>query len=118
MSFPPHLFHNRKVVIALFCLICLLAKQNWTNFLISGVFFFPFHIVFPSDMSEPIVKKYSDGTGNPGEIPRDIVPMGRMGDEKEMGGTLLYLASRAGAYTNGDVIVLDGGRLGTFPSVN
>ncbi|KAK6073938.1 short chain dehydrogenase [Seiridium cupressi] len=33
-----------------------------------------------------------------------------------VGGTILYLASRAGAYCNGTVIVSDGGRLGTFPS--
>jgi NAD(P)-dependent dehydrogenase (short-subunit alcohol dehydrogenase family) len=67
-------------------------------------------------MSEPIVKAYSDASGKPGAVPKDLVPLGRMGDAKEMGGTLLYLASKAGAYTNGDVIVIDGGRLGTFPS--
>ncbi|RYO99998.1 hypothetical protein DL763_001129 [Monosporascus cannonballus] len=40
----------------------------------------------------------------------------RPGDEKDMAGAILYLASRAGAYCNGAVIVSDGGRLGTFPS--
>lgn len=73
--------------------------------------------VFPSEMSEPLVKLYSDGSGTPGAIPKEMVPMQRMGDEKDMGGTMLYLASRAGAYTNGAVLVVDGGRLGTFPSV-
>ena len=47
-----------------------------------------------------------------------MIPMGRMGSEEDMAGTLLYYASRAGAYTNGDVIVVDGGRLNTFPCVN
>ncbi|RYP43366.1 hypothetical protein DL768_009960 [Monosporascus sp. mg162] len=40
----------------------------------------------------------------------------RPGDEQDMAGAILYLASRAGAYCNGAVIVSDGGRLGNFPS--
>ncbi|RYP72667.1 hypothetical protein DL769_004409 [Monosporascus sp. CRB-8-3] len=40
----------------------------------------------------------------------------RTGDEQDMAGAILYLASRAGAYCNGTVIFSDGGRLGTFPS--
>lgn len=80
-------------------------------------------------MSEPIVRQYggeggasSGGVTNTSEnaqirVPAAMVPMQRMGDEKEMAGTLLYLASRAGAYNNGAVIVVDGGRLGTFPAV-
>lgn len=53
-----------------------------------------------------------------GAIPLDksIVPLGRMGDEADMAGQILYLASRAGAYCNGNIIVIDGGRLTTFPA--
>jgi NAD(P)-dependent dehydrogenase (short-subunit alcohol dehydrogenase family) len=40
-----------------------------------------------------------------------------MGDEYDMAGQILYLASRAGAYLNGNTIVVDGGRLGRFPSM-
>jgi hypothetical protein len=29
---------------------------------------------------------------------------------------VLYMASRAGAYLNGSVVVMDGGRLGVLPS--
>ena len=80
-------------------------------------------------MSEPIVRLYggkggaSSGVSEGADaqegvrVPAEMVPMQRMGEEQEMAGTLLYLASRAGAYTNGAVIVVDGGRLGTFPSV-
>lgn len=52
-----------------------------------------------------------------GVIPleKTVVPLGRMGDEQDMGGQILYLASRAGAYCNGNIIVVDGGRLTTFP---
>jgi NAD(P)-dependent dehydrogenase (short-subunit alcohol dehydrogenase family) len=72
--------------------------------------------VFPSEMSEPIVKLYTDSTGEVGSM--DFIPLGRMGDEQEMAGSLLYLASRAGGYCNGAVILVDGGRLGSFPSTN
>ncbi|KAH6951552.1 hypothetical protein DER45DRAFT_587321 [Fusarium avenaceum] len=74
--------------------------------------------LFPSEMSEPIVKLYSDDSGQPGAIPTSMVPLRRMGDEKDMFGTFLYLASRAGGYCNGTVIVVDGGRLNNFPTTN
>ncbi|KAI1651217.1 NAD(P)-binding protein [Daldinia loculata] len=64
--------------------------------------------LYPSEMSAPIIEK--------GGIGKDMVPLERAGDEKDMAGAILYLASRAGAYCNGTVIVTDGGRLTTFPS--
>ena len=36
-------------------------------------------------------------------------PLGRIGKPEEMAGIAIYLASRAGAYTNGTVIPVDGG---------
>ncbi|ROW08364.1 hypothetical protein VMCG_03054 [Cytospora schulzeri] len=76
--------------------------------------------LFPSEMSAPIVKAHGgDPSGSPDTlIPLDtnIVPVGRMGDTLDMGGSILYLVSRAGAYCNGNILVLDGGRLGLFPS--
>lgn len=39
------------------------------------------------------------------------IPSRRFGGEEEMGGTVLYLASRAGSYCNGLVLLNDGGRL-------
>ncbi|KAJ4264527.1 hypothetical protein NW762_005729 [Fusarium torreyae] len=74
--------------------------------------------LFPSEMSEPIVKMYTDESGQPGAVPTSISPLRRMGDEKDMFGTFLYLASRAGGYCNGTVIVVDGGRLNNFPTTN
>ncbi|KAF3062355.1 Rhamnolipids biosynthesis 3-oxoacyl-[acyl-carrier-protein] reductase [Daldinia childiae] len=64
--------------------------------------------LYPSEMSAPIIEK--------GGIGKDMVPLERAGDEKDMAGAVLYLASRAGAYCNGTVLVTDGGRLTTFPS--
>ncbi|KAK1832497.1 hypothetical protein QBC39DRAFT_329974 [Podospora conica] len=76
--------------------------------------------LFPSEMAAPIVEAAGgDMSDAGGLIPIDkaSVPVGRMGDELDMAGQILYLASRAGAYLNGNTIVVDGGRLGTFPSV-
>ncbi|MDP1931735.1 MAG: SDR family oxidoreductase [Gammaproteobacteria bacterium] len=39
----------------------------------------------------------------------DDCPLGRIGSPADIAGTLLYLASRAGAYTNGAIIPVDGG---------
>jgi NAD(P)-dependent dehydrogenase (short-subunit alcohol dehydrogenase family) len=35
---------------------------------------------------------------------------------QDMAGTILFLASRAGAYVNGAVWLVDGGRIGTVAS--
>lgn len=65
-------------------------------------------------MSQPIVDRFaSDGS----EIPAEMIPLQRIGDEQDMAGTILYLASRAGAYCNGVVAMVDGGRLGNFPAL-
>jgi NAD(P)-dependent dehydrogenase (short-subunit alcohol dehydrogenase family) len=44
-------------------------------------------------------------------MPRTLVPAQRMGVEAEMAGTVLYLASRAGGYANGNISLIDGGFL-------
>ncbi|KXJ89859.1 hypothetical protein Micbo1qcDRAFT_165244 [Microdochium bolleyi] len=64
--------------------------------------------LYPSEMSAPIIAK--------GGIGKDMIPLNRAGDEQDMAGAILYLTSRAGAYCNGNIILSDGGRLGTFPS--
>ena len=57
---------------------------------------------FPSKMTEWMLDNYGDEF-----IQR--CPLGRLGEPEDLGGTALYLASRAGAYTNGVVIAVDGG---------
>lgn len=74
--------------------------------------------LFPSEMSAPIVAGYGGdpGSGASVAVDRVAVPLGRTGDESEMVGTVLWMASKAGAYCNGNVVVMDGGRLGNQPT--
>lgn len=63
---------------------------------------------FPTDMTVPVTKAW-EHTG--GVMPRTLVPAQRMGAADELAGTVLYLASRAGGYTNGNISLIDGGFL-------
>lgn len=81
-----------------------------------GSFFVPFDIRtnviapgwFPTDMTAAVQKAHEKTDG---VMPRALVPQQRMGKEEEMAGTILYLASKAGGYCNGNVLVVDGGFL-------
>ena len=56
------------------------------------------------------------GKSEPGSVSRDFIPLGRFGSEEDMAGTVLYLASKAGGFCNGNMVVMDGGRLGIVPA--
>ena len=62
--------------------------------------------VFPSEMT----------AGAPDQWPCDKIPAGRQGTFDEISGVILSLVSRSGAYTNGQVMVVDGGRLSVMPA--
>ncbi|KAL4883966.1 short chain dehydrogenase/reductase family [Aspergillus karnatakaensis] len=47
-----------------------------------------------------------------GSFARDVIPLRRAGTHEEAAGTFLYLASKAGGFVHGQVLVVDGGRLG------
>lgn len=73
-----------------------------------------FVLVFPSDLSVGM-----RGDRNPEEEGPDhhlFIPSQKFGGPEEMAGSLLYLASRAGSFTNGNVILFDGGRGAVIPA--
>lgn len=45
-----------------------------------------------------------------------FIPCQKFGGETEMAGVILYLASQAGSFTNGNVLLCDGGRAGVIPA--
>ena len=57
---------------------------------------------FESKMTEASLERYRDNI-------EQNCPLGRIGRPEEMAGIAIYLASRAGAYTTGAVIPVDGG---------
>jgi NAD(P)-dependent dehydrogenase (short-subunit alcohol dehydrogenase family) len=64
--------------------------------------------VFPSELAAFLI---GDGT-----FPKSKIPLERSGIEEDMAGAILFLTSKAGAYCNGNILVIDGGRLCNFPS--
>ncbi|GAA5933537.1 hypothetical protein JCM1841_006345 [Sporobolomyces salmonicolor] len=73
--------------------------------------------VFPSEMtgsgSDENNKTSLEGEFDPKSL---NVPANRAGTDEDMAGTILYLCSRAGQYTNGVILPVDGGTLSTNPS--
>lgn len=49
-------------------------------------------------------------------VPYAYSPAERTGCEDELGGAILFLASKAGAYLNGEIMLIDGGRTSQFPA--
>ncbi len=70
--------------------------------------------VFPSEIADGLIrgrKPEEESVDDP-----RFIPTRRFGGDEEIGGSILYLASRAGAYCNGSVLMMDGGRLAVMPS--
>ncbi|CAG8699044.1 15566_t:CDS:2 [Funneliformis caledonium] len=59
---------------------------------------------YQSKMSAKILKDH-------GEIISSEVPLGRIGAAEDIAGTAIYLSSKAGAFTNGATITVDGGMI-------
>ncbi|KAI9271663.1 hypothetical protein BDA99DRAFT_433258, partial [Phascolomyces articulosus] len=59
---------------------------------------------FQSKMMKATLEQFGDSI-------RAKIPIGRIGTPEDVAGTCIYLSSRAGQYTNGATIVIDGGSL-------
>lgn len=53
---------------------------------------------------------------SPDDYAAHVSPLGRPGSTEDMAGCILWLASKAGAWLSGMVVVSDGGKLGLIPS--
>ena len=56
------------------------------------------------------------GDKKSGDYPKDFIPVQRIGITEDMAGAALFLTSRSGGYINGNVVVIDGGRLSVVPA--
>jgi NAD(P)-dependent dehydrogenase (short-subunit alcohol dehydrogenase family) len=65
----------------------------------------------PSRMSDGL-QKYTDLTD--ADVIQKVIPMGRMGNDDDMAGACIYLASKAGAWVTGTVLPVDGGTVGAL----
>ncbi|KAJ5569236.1 short chain dehydrogenase reductase [Penicillium hetheringtonii] len=70
--------------------------------------------LFPTDLTTNLIHG-TDPTVE-GSFPLDQIPAERAGTPEDIMGPLLYLASRAGAYCNGNCVLTDGGRLSVTPA--
>ncbi|KAF1957605.1 NAD(P)-binding protein [Byssothecium circinans] len=68
--------------------------------------------IFPSDLTSGIFMNV--GSGQKATFEKEMVPAERGGKKEDIAGAILYMAGKAGAYVNGSVVVVDGGRLATL----
>ncbi|SMQ48063.1 unnamed protein product [Zymoseptoria tritici ST99CH_1A5] len=81
--------------------------------------------LYPSELTANSVDQLAEwkGKGEHTAFPdarvmeKERCPSLRTGSEEDFAGTFLYMASRAGAYLNGETLVTDGGRLAQMPAV-
>ncbi|PYH83737.1 3-oxoacyl-reductase [Aspergillus uvarum CBS 121591] len=70
--------------------------------------------LFPTDLTTDLI--HGQSPTEEGAFSLDQIPAERAGTPEDIMGPLLYLASRAGAYCNGNCMLTDGGRLSVMPA--
>ncbi|KAK3068143.1 hypothetical protein LTR53_014515 [Teratosphaeriaceae sp. CCFEE 6253] len=82
--------------------------------------------LYPSEMTVGSMSTSDEFKGVPGHdgafagahvMQADRSPAERTGSEQDFAGVILFMASSAGAYLNGETLLSDGGRLAQLPSV-
>lgn len=73
--------------------------------------------VYASEMTSREGGRFTPEEANQVGMPLRPLPAARDGSDAEMAATALYLASPAGAYMNGQSMVIDGGYVATNPAV-
>lgn len=71
--------------------------------------------LFPSELAAGLIAQAGSSTQDPtedGAYEKSFIPAQRLGRPEDIIGTMLYMSSKAGAYLNGVINVLDGGRIG------
>lgn len=71
-------------------------------------------LVFPTELAISLTASRDPGTESINDS--KYIPARRFGEPEEMAGAILYLASRAGSFCNGLILVNDGGRLSMIAS--
>ncbi|KAL2002493.1 hypothetical protein VTN02DRAFT_6668 [Thermoascus thermophilus] len=74
--------------------------------------------LYHTDMAAPMFAAHGVvGRGvTDGSLPRTMVPLTRGGSDQDLAGMILWMAGAAGGYLNGNIVVSDGGRLGSIPA--
>lgn len=81
--------------------------------------------LYPSEMTEGATKSLDKFVGPKGhedafadahQMAPERSPAERTGSEEDFAGTVLFMASRAGAYLNGETLISDGGRMAQLPA--
>lgn len=71
-----------------------------------------------SDLAAPIIALGGSTNKDPteeGAFERKFIPVERLGKLEDMAGLILFMVSAAGAYLDGSIIALDGGRMAQLP---
>ena len=72
--------------------------------------------LFPSELAAGMIAQGGTSSGKEpteeGAYEKTFIPAQRLGRPEDIVGTMLYMSSKAGAYLNGVINVVDGGRIG------
>jgi len=76
--------------------------------------------LFPTEMSMPLLAPFKiskeKNFNEEGAFSKSYLPAERAGSEEDIAGAIIYLVSRAGAYVNGSIMLVDGGKLSVVPA--